>query len=77
VWYKRLGKGSAAVLLINADTKPQDVTVTWADLPEMGAPIACSVRSIWEHEDLGVIDGGYTAKMLESHDSVFLIISPA
>jgi hypothetical protein len=35
------------------------------------------VFDIWSQQELGVFTASFTAKALESHDSAFLIITPA
>jgi len=74
-FYKPLGSGRVAVLLMSHTEAEQSLTVHFADVP--GLPCSrCSVRDVWLHEDAGVQLDRYTVKGLTGHDSAFLILSP-
>jgi alpha-galactosidase len=57
VWIKPLADHSLAVGLFNRGESPMPVTVSFADLGFTGA---VSVRDLWEHKDLGVMQGSLT-----------------
>jgi alpha-galactosidase len=63
--------GSAAVLLINADSETQQLSLNFSDVPGLKGP--CDVRDIWEQKDLGTASS--KSFSVGSHDSVFLKLS--
>eukprot|EP01043_Picozoa_sp_COSAG02_P059145 COSAG02_NODE_7486_length_2991_cov_1.293568_2_plen_187_part_00 len=78
IWKKEVAIGKVALLLINNDNSPQDVSVTWSDLPKglLQCPSGgCSVRDIYTRKDLAPSTTGYTAKGLAMHDSAFLMVT--
>jgi hypothetical protein len=42
------------------DRAPIDIRVEWRAL---GLPARCVLRDLWERNDIGVIDGGYTFRV--------------
>jgi len=77
-YYKPMLTGGAktAVLLMNNDDSAQDLTLSFADIPDVTCT-KCAVRDIWAKKDLGTFDTTYVAKAVASHDAPFLIITPA
>ena len=77
VWRKVLGGGKVAVLLMNNDDAPADVSVSWADdLPQDALrcpPAGCAVRDVDARRDLGTFSSGFTASSVAPHDSAFLV----
>eukprot|EP00322_Chrysochromulina_rotalis_P014404 CAMPEP_0115844618 /NCGR_PEP_ID=MMETSP0287-20121206/8921_1 /TAXON_ID=412157 /ORGANISM="Chrysochromulina rotalis, Strain UIO044" /LENGTH=438 /DNA_ID=CAMNT_0003298349 /DNA_START=63 /DNA_END=1379 /DNA_ORIENTATION=+ len=65
-----------AVLLMNHANTTADLTLHFADIPRVKCT-SCHLRDIWNKVDLGAFDGTYTAKAVQSHDTVFLVITPA
>ena len=78
VWKKELPGGKVAVLLMNNRNTTADVTVSWVDLPPdmqfRCSAGGCPVRDIYAQKDLGVYDGGFTAKGVAPHDSAFVVV---
>jgi alpha-galactosidase len=77
-FYKPLEYNGAktAVLLMNHDNVEQDMLLNFADIPGVKCT-QCHVRDIWNHKDLGNFNASIKATNVTSHDSVFLIITPA
>jgi alpha-galactosidase len=50
VWAKQLRNGAKAAALLNRDTAPREITVSWSDLGISGKWL---VRDLWEHADKG------------------------
>ena len=77
VYAKPLGSfvsGQFAVLLLNASSQSNSLTVNWAELGLVPGSSA-SVRDLWAHQNLGEITNSYTSPLLASHDSMMLIIT--
>jgi len=75
-FYKPLGSGKVAVLLMNHDKHSQRLHLDFADVPGLDCKGSCEVRDIWAHRDLGANSGTYEAEVA-SHDSAFLVLRPA
>lgn len=78
-WYKALPGGDTAVLLMNNADTPALLTLEWDMVPGLLTPqgTAVRVRDIWNHVNLGVIEGAYVpASPTLSHDSIFLRLTP-
>jgi alpha-galactosidase len=60
VWAKPLSGGDVAVGVVNQTTSPTHVTMNLADVGINGEAQA---RDLWEHKDLGVVRGSYTAEV--------------
>jgi alpha-galactosidase len=60
VWAKPLSGGDVAVGLVNQTTSPTHVTMSLADVGINGEAQA---QDLWEHKDLGVVRGSYTAEV--------------
>eukprot|EP00931_Biecheleriopsis_adriatica_P102882 TRINITY_DN77790_c0_g1_i1.p1 TRINITY_DN77790_c0_g1~~TRINITY_DN77790_c0_g1_i1.p1 ORF type:complete len:457 (+),score=78.45 TRINITY_DN77790_c0_g1_i1:29-1372(+) len=73
-FYKPLPGGKVAVLLMNHDSKTQDLLLEFKDVPGLKCE-KCAVRCLYAHKDLGVFDGSFTAKEITSHDSRLLVLS--
>ena len=81
-WYKPLSGRDAhhslmAVLLINNADTPQDLSFAFAEIPRLDGSSASTfcLYDVWAHADLdGGRFGGYVAKAVAPHDSVFLKI---
>ena len=74
VWARRLADGSVGVALLNRGSRAASIEVKWSDVG-LGASRA-RARDLWAHADLGVIAGGYTAKVAP-HGVVVLRVSVA
>jgi alpha-galactosidase len=76
VWAKPLQDGSLAVGLFNLGDRPaRRIVAPWESLglhPER----PCRVRDLWNHEDLGVFTGSFTARV-DSHDVALLRLQPS
>jgi len=77
-YYKPMEPGGAktAVLLINHADVAADLTLNFADIPGVTCT-QCHVRDIWAKKGLGNLVNSYEAKAVASHDSRFLLITPA
>jgi alpha-galactosidase len=72
VWAKPLSGGEVAVGLVNQTTSATHVTVRLADAGINGDAQA---RDLWEHKDLGVVRGSYTAEV-PGHGVVMVRLKP-
>jgi len=69
-----VGSNAKYVAVFNVgDAKPIDIRVAWAALR---MPEKCTLRDLWAHKDLGMIDGGYTFTV-EPHGSGLYKLAPA
>jgi len=66
-----------AVLLMNHAAANATLPLAFADVPGSPCTSACKVRDLWAHKDLGTFTGTYTPPALLSHDSAFLLLTPA
>lgn len=68
-----------AVLVMNHDTMAQTLTVTFTDIPGLPSSPSGSykVRDLHNHKDLGSFTGSFTVTGLASHDSAFMMLTPA
>jgi alpha-galactosidase len=74
VWSKPLAeKGTYAVVLFNRTADAADISLTWDTLGLDSTSAA--VRDLWNHADLGTMEGGYTASGVASHGVVMLKVS--
>lgn len=58
---------------------PQDITVTFADLPQLAESaqrVAIEVRDVWTHTVVGNFHDSYTARAVPCHGSAFLKLTP-
>jgi hypothetical protein len=72
VWRAQNPDGSFTVAFFNLGDEPGEVSVKWS---ELGVPGPLSVRDLWEHKDLGRLEGGYGV-VLARHASQLLRLSP-
>lgn len=69
VWSKKLqGYGNRAVVLLNRESRPANITVKWSDTNLADAAL---VRDLWARENLGLSVSSYTAEV-PSHGVVML-----
>jgi alpha-galactosidase len=73
VWARPLADGTQAVALFNRARGQKTAEVTWAELDLDGPQ---QVRDLWQREDLGVFEEGYSAPV-SGHGAVMLKVSPA
>ena len=76
LFYKPVGGGLIAVLLMNHDLAVHDLVLRFSDVPGLTCQ-KCKVRCLYSHQDLGEHEGNFTAQAVQSHDSRMLILSPA
>eukprot|EP00039_Didymoeca_costata_P001850 m.55616 g.55616 ORF g.55616 m.55616 type:complete len:447 (+) comp10994_c0_seq1:66-1406(+) len=74
-FYKPMGMGKVAVLLMNSDTTDGQLTLDFSDIPGMSGSKA-DVRDIWGQKDLGSFTSSYSVQV-SSHDCAFLMITPS
>ncbi|HEX4154026.1 MAG TPA: glycoside hydrolase family 27 protein [Acidobacteriaceae bacterium] len=74
VWARPIQGGNRAVILLNRDTTPHEITVRWTDL---GYPdsLEAGVRDLWKHEDVGRRRGSYSATV-PPHGVVMITVKP-
>jgi len=77
-FYKPLKVAGAetAVLLMNNGDSAATLSLNFADVPGVACS-KCHVRDIWNKVDLGIFTTAFVAKSVGTHDSAFLIITPA
>ncbi|HWK10986.1 MAG TPA: alpha-galactosidase [Vicinamibacterales bacterium] len=75
VWAKPLDGGAQAVILFNRGTDAASVSVSWHELG-LSDDAQLHVRDLWQHKDLGVVSGTFTARV-PSHEVVMLRVSSA
>ena len=75
VWMKKQPSNAVAVLILNAG--PTDVNGVVVPLSALGLSGAHNGRSIWEHKDTGSVAGSINVGTLKSHDSTFMLLTPA
>ena len=74
VWAKQLKDGGRAVVMLNRSGAEQQVTANWGDLGYPRA-ISASVRDLWQHKDLGILTGKFSANVA-SHGVVMITVKP-
>lgn len=72
-YQKPLGSGKVAVLLMNNDSKGQDLTLAFSDVPGLQCQL-CFVRDVWLRQDRGLFQGHLT-EHVASHDAAFVVLS--
>jgi len=77
-FYKPMLPGGAqtAVLLMNHANVTANLALTFSDIPGVTCT-TCKLRDIWNHVDLGVFTGSYTATDVGTHDCAFLVVTPS
>lgn len=73
LWARPLADGSIAAGLFNRGLEAAEMTATWNELGLSGAR---PVRDLWQHRDLGVANGAFTARV-PAHGVVLVRIGPA
>jgi hypothetical protein len=73
VFYQSLPDGSYNLALFNTGASTQNVNVKWEDLGIKGSAF---VRDLWNHQDLGSMETGFTAN-LSTHASRMIHVVPA
>ena len=71
MWAGNLSDGYYVVLLLNRGSKENTVEVTWKEVGLNSTQ--ATVRDLWSHKDLGVINNKYSIK-LKKHESQLLKI---
>jgi alpha-galactosidase len=71
IWIKPLANGSHAVGLFNRGESSLKITV---DFKMLGSASSLKLRDLWEHKDLGEVQGSYTADV-PRHGVVLLMAS--
>jgi len=75
IWAKDLDKGDQAALLVNTGSASTSVSLKLSSLG-FSTTQKVSLRSIWDHKDIGVMTGADTYTVtLEAHDSSFIRVS--
>lgn len=74
VWTKVQQDGSRAVVLFNRGSESKEMSVAWN---EIGYPahLKAAVRDLWQHKDMGVFKGSYSAQV-PSHGVVMFTVMP-
>lgn len=76
-FYKPVGGGKVAVLMMNHDVMSQKLRLNFADVPGFSSQTSCHIRDIWAHQDVPAPNGAYYETEVASHDSAFLVLTPA
>jgi len=74
---KPVSATAMAVLLMNHAAAPASLTLTFSQVPGLAAAASYKLRDLHNHADLGTFTGSWTAANLASHDSAFLMVTPA
>lgn len=74
-FYKPVGDGKIAVLLMNHDKSAHDLRLTFNDVPGLTCQ-KCKVRCLYMHKDLGEHEDSFTAQAVPSHDSRMFMLTP-
>ena len=74
-FYKPVGDGKIAVLLMNHDKSAHDLLLTFNDVPGLTCQ-KCKVRCLYMHKDLGEHEDSFTAQAVPSHDSRMFMLTP-
>ena len=74
IWSKQMADGSRTVALLNRGDSETEIRVEWTDI---GYPdsLSAAVRDLWAHQDRGLQQGGYSAKV-PSHGVVLVTVRP-
>ena len=74
-WVKPLEDGSIAVGLFNLGERIQRrVSIAWESIG-LQSHRKCSVRDLWQHEDLGIMNGDFST-LVDGHDVALVRITP-
>ena len=71
IWMKPLAGNAKAVALFNRNSRPYPITVQFASV---GLPATIHARDLWTEENLGTLQGSYTAEV-PAHGVVMLKLS--
>jgi alpha-galactosidase len=74
-YYKPLGGGKTAVLLMNHGDSSAELSLSFGDIPGVSCS-KCSLRDIWNHKELGSFSSTYSTTVA-SHDAAFLVVTAA
>jgi alpha-galactosidase len=74
VWSKQMADGSRTVALLNRGDAEAEIGVAWTDIGYPNA-LTAAVRDLWAHQDLGTLQGGFSAKV-PSHGVVLIAVRP-
>lgn len=68
-----------AVLLMNHGDNAANLSLTFTDIPGLAASPSGNykLRDLHNHADLGSFSGSWSVANLASHDSAFIMITPA
>ena len=69
IYNKPLHDGTTAVLLLNKNSEPANITITWDMIGISGRQ---KVRDLWRRKDLGHYSGSFTAENLPQHGHMLL-----
>ncbi|MCH8218574.1 MAG: NPCBM/NEW2 domain-containing protein [Planctomycetes bacterium] len=69
IYNKPLHDGTTAVLLLNKNSEPANITITWDMIGLSGRQ---KVRDLWRRKDLGRYSGSFTAENLPQHGHMLL-----
>ena len=72
-FYKPLSQGKVAVLLMNHESKVQNLSLSFSDVPSVQGEL-CAIRDVWDRKNLGRYVTNYTALDVKSHDSKFFVL---
>ncbi len=73
-WARPLDGGGRAVLLLNREQGTSTITVPWAALNYPGK-LSMHVRDVWQHRDLGPVQGALTADV-PPHSVRMFVLTP-
>eukprot|EP00048_Salpingoeca_helianthica_P017746 m.238839 g.238839 ORF g.238839 m.238839 type:complete len:427 (-) comp22077_c0_seq1:33-1313(-) len=74
--YKPQPANAMAVILMNNDIKQRTLTLEFSSVPTLHPAPAYHVRDLWQRRDMGLFVHTYSVS-LDSHDSAFVLITPA
>lgn len=72
--YKPVDATSTAVLLLNSDTEPRNLTLAFDTVPGLAKSSSYVVRDLFQRKNIGIFNTSYTA-VVEAHDVAFLLLS--
>lgn len=75
IFYKPVDATHTAVLMMNHQATSAPLSFTFSQVPGLTGT-SFKVRDIWAQADIGTFNGQYSAT-IASHDSAFLMLSPA
>jgi alpha-galactosidase len=77
-WRKPMSNGDVAVLLMNNGVAPADLALEFHSIPGFVLPQGslARVRDVFNHVDLGELDGAFVARAVAPRDAVMLRLTP-